>query len=282
MSIHEAVVMRAVGGFPISVATSLALEAACGVHPEIASPPIPPIQEYDEIWINLRTLFRNFMGALDKVTAAKINAVDAEYYLGEEMDRIESILASHSGFALKVVFYASSYKNLEQRFKHASVRMDNTPKQKEFTAIQNKTLQGLLNSRPKGSIELFDFELKSPRHNRVLMLTNYPVDLTSFRKFGQLALLESHTGAIKPRAQWYTKFYNGKELSNVPFTLGMLQVFGDSIMFSPMDRRLREDLLAIAERLHWTAVTTQDMINYGITQLKNPYFQTVLREIVRA
>ncbi len=282
MSIHEAVAMRATAGFPISVATSLALEAACGIHPDIPAPAVTPILEYQELWVNLRTLFRNFIGALDKATASKVSPPDLEYYLGEEMDRIDSIIAQHSGFQTKVVFYVSSYKGLETKFPHANIRMDNTPKQKEFTALMNQTIQRLLHSRPKGTIELFDFKIESSRHNKVLMLTNYPVDLTNFRKFGNLVLLESHTGAMKPRAQWHTKFFNGKDLSQIPFTLGMLQVFGDSIMFSPMDKKLRDDLLAIADKLRWTAVTTQDMIAYGITQLKNPYFQTVLREIIRA
>jgi hypothetical protein len=95
-----------------------------------------------------------------------------------------------------------------------------------------------------------------------------------------LVLLESHTGKIKPRGQWYTKYLNGKDLVQIPFNEGFLQVFGDSETFRPMDIRFRRAILEIAERYKWTAVSTLEKLNYGIDQLKNPYYKEVLRKIV--
>src|SRR5437764_14048677 len=109
----EGIAARAVGEFlPISVATAIAVETACGINPG-NRPKRLPIEGVDQFHINIRTLFRNFMGALDTPTLRGVMPVFIAPVIVEEMDTIESVIRDYSKGNAKVVFYFSNYKNLE-------------------------------------------------------------------------------------------------------------------------------------------------------------------------
>lgn len=277
---------RALGQYPLSVATSLAIESACGIHPDIKVS-APPIRDYQYFWINLRTLYRNMLGALDGEAAGLVVDESLAEAIQSEMDMIEKIIGEVSSYT-KIQFYVSNYKGLEQKYPHAVIRRDSTEKQKHYTALQTSALKILLAmDRHPGTdehhhrIAVFELKLKpKPQAGKTLMLTHFPFDLCSAKEFGELVLLESHTGAIKERAQWYTKFLNGKDLPMIPFREDMLQIFGDAETFRPGDIRLRRELIDLAVKYRWTAVSTRDKILYAIEQLKNPYYKTVLRAML--
>lgn len=278
MDMAQAIAERAVGQYPLSIATSLAIESACGIHPDIIVESAPILQ-FQQLWVNMRTLFRNLMGALDQHTANGVLPPLISETLATEMDTITSIISVQSQGKAEVVFYYSNYAGLEHKYKHAVLRMDNTAKQKEFTGLHNATMKIALEEYGE-RIHGFDLKIKPDQHVKVLLNTHYAYDLLSWPEFAQLVLLESHTGAVKERAQWYTKYYNGQELAMIPFREDFLQVFGDHQTFRPMDRKLREAVLEVANRYSWTAVTTRAKIVYGIDQIQNPYFRSVLHEML--
>jgi hypothetical protein len=113
-----------------------------------------------------------------------------------------------------------------------------------------------------------------------LIITHIAYDLVAHKEFKQLTLLESHTGSFKQQAQWHTKYLNGKELPMIPFREDMLQVFGDSETFRPMDPKMRKEVVEIATRYNWNATTKLEKIRYGISQLNNPYAREVLSAIL--
>ena len=269
---------RALGQFPLSIATSLAIESAVGIHPEIEVRE-PPIKNYDELWVNLRTLFRNFMGSLEGNGQKVIPVESMAHALQMEMETITQVIREVA--PVKVVFYISNYNGMAQKYRHATVRMDNTPKQKDFTFFLNKTIDYLLKQYGKdGPIKVFERKLKSDGRAKVMIVTHYAYDLLSASAFKELVLLESHTGKIKPKALWHTKYLNGKDLSQIPFMEIFLQVFGDNETFRPMDIKLRQAVLEIADKYKWSSVSTNDKIVYGINQIKNPYFKEVLRSML--
>lgn len=278
---NSGIAERAVGAYPISIATSLAIESACGEHPDI---PVnrAPILDYPELWINIRTLFRNLMGALDKNTAAEVISPDLSATILEEMELINSIIQEHTNGRTKVVYYISNYKFPPNTYRLGVLRMDSTMKQKEYTAIQNQTLEILLQWSKAGTCNIvgFDLKLKPVGQPVAMIITHYAFDLLSHSAFGKLALLESHTGKIKMRAQWYTKYLNGKELAMIPFRDDMIQLFGDSETFRPGDPKLRKEVIEIATKYNWSAVTTLDKIRYGINQIQDPYHREILKDIL--
>lgn len=278
MNIHSLIAERAIGQFPISIATSLALESACGIHEDF---PVnrAPLLDYPSLWVNIRTLIRNFVGSLDRGVASSLDPVAIAETILEEMHHISSIVAEYSEGRSSPFWYFSDYHGMEQKYKHAVIRRDNTEKQKEYTAFIQVAVQALLD-QAGDQIKLFKLKLEPEQYPTALILTNYAYDLVEYRQFSKLALLESHTGKIKERAQWYTKYLDGRELSMIPFREDFLQVFGDKEHFRPMDIRLRKDLIEIATKYNWTAVTTKDKILYGINAMKNPYYKEILKDIL--
>lgn len=279
----DAIAARAVGAYPLSIATSLAVESACGEHPDI---PVSraPILDYPELWINIRTLFRNLMGALDKNTAASVMSPQLATAVAEEMELISSIIRDHTNGRSHVRYYISNYQFNPLKIQHGVLRMDNTAKQKEYTAIQTQTMDIILDWNKEATglnkIMVFDLKLKPDGLPRAMIITHYAYDLLSHSAFSRLTLLESHTGAVKERAQWYTKYENGRDLAMIPFREDFIQVFGDKESFRPGDPKLRRELVEIATKYHWSAITTKDKIVYGINQIQNPYFKEVLRDIL--
>lgn len=279
--IDTSLATRAIGQFPISVATSLALEGVFGIHPDLPKPTSLPIYKYPELWINVRTLFRNLLGALDKndQKAAMPERLAEEILL--EMDTIDNVVASYSKNRTRVIYYFSNYRNIETKYKHAVPRLDNTDAQKLYTALQNNTMEFLLrDSQVTKRIIGYDLKITNDKPSVALFLTHYAFDLLSSKYFSKLSLLESHTGKIKEKSTFYSKYYNGKDLANIPFREDFLTIFGDSNHFRPMALKLREEIIQVANQYAWTHLTTLDKIKYSINSIKNPYAKDLIRDIL--
>lgn len=269
---------RTTGQFPISVATSLAIEAALGIYPERPEDPAP-ILEYEELWINLRTLFRNLHGSFDKGVAETVGIGTYAEALNDEMSQIHEIITGRTNGMTKVIYYISDYADIESKYPYAVIRRDNTTRQKLFTAMLKDSIATLVKMHPEGNIRKVRLKLKPEHKTKAMILTHIAFDLVSYPDFKELVLLESHTGAIKPRPMWSSKYYEGKTLSMIPFREDFLQIFGDNEFFRPADKKLRQELMELAVRYRWSAVTTEEKINYGIAQIKNPYALEVLRSM---
>ncbi len=275
---------RAVGQYPLSIATSLAIESATGIHPEIPVT-VAPITEYTELWVNLRTLFRNLLGALEGDGAKTVIPEAVSDEMRQEMDRIDRIVADLNP-GCTVRYYVSNYHNLAQKYPHARVRVDSTDNQKHHTKIMTLALKELLLmehgsvQNPGQRVQVFELKLQPRTQVRTLILTHYPFDLCSAKHFGSLDLLESHTGKIKQRSQWNTKYHNGKDLTMIPFREDMLQIFGDTESFHPFPIEQRRELLDLAQQYTWTVLTTKDYILHCLDHLKNKYFVAKLRTML--
>lgn len=275
---------RTTGQLPLSVGTSLAIESAIGIHPEIQVNE-PPIKHYTEFWVNLKTLYRNMMGSLqaDAHNFVLGGAVGEE--IRHEMDRIDSIIGDE--FNVDVIYYVCNYDHLEQDYPNARIRVDTTPKQKFFTRTMIDALKYIIVSEQppphmnmESRVRVFNKTIRPKKSVKTLILTHIPLDLCSAKHFGELTLLESHTGAFKEKAQWYTKYLNGKDLAHIPFREDLLQIFGDHELFSPYPIEQRRELLEVAEKYKWTSLTTLDKMRYSIDQLKNPYFKAKLKAML--
>jgi hypothetical protein len=282
MSFTSEIANRVVGQYPLSIPTSLAIEAANGIHPDIVSKDIP-IAKYQELWVNLRTLFRNFMGSLDKNVAAGIDFTEVAAALSDEMDNITNIIGDSSKQGTRVIFYVSNYKFTNQ-YKHGVPRVDTTPGQKEYTALQNAVLKVLINTDTSvmeaRDLRLFDLKITPLIKTSALFLTHYPFDILSHNNFSKFSLLESHTGAIKNEGQWYTKYYNGKELAMIPFRDDFIQIFGDAESFRPMAHNVRKELIELATHYKWSSVTTKDKIIYSLNQMRNHFLRDTIKSIL--
>lgn len=267
----ELIENRAKGQFPLSISTSLALEGALGILEEKPNPAKPPIQDFDEIFFNLRTLFRNINGCYKKDEENRLSPGDYAHMLIEEMTIIQSVLDQHTGGRVRAFFYACTYNNLTGLFKSARFKEARTPAQLHYANQENKTLELISKALREEGRDFLHFDtIINGNKKKTLMVTHYPIDLLANQFFSEIGLLESHTGVVKPRSLWYTKLLNGKDLTRIPFDIMTIQFFGDSgHLFSPYPIKYREALLEVANKYQWTPVTTKERIKLTVGLYKN-------------
>lgn len=114
---------RTVSAYPLSIGTSLFLESLSdGPDPTYDPLRVVPkktdITKYDELWINLYTLFRNILGAIDKDGFNKVTPLAIKEVLEFEVDLIKNLISSVSYGKTKAIFYASDYAGLELSLIH--------------------------------------------------------------------------------------------------------------------------------------------------------------------
>lgn len=252
---------RTKGQFPISIATSLALEGLFGIL-EDNKDPNPPWPDYTDLIINVRTLFRNLLGSIEDEHTSTNTGYHYAIAIIEEMTIIRNIVTQYTDGKIKTHFYACNYDTLTGLYPFSFFRESKTDKQKFYAKMENGTIDEVIKQlgKPNEYIRLFDSYIPLDV-NKTLVITNYPVDLLNIQKASEIALVESHTGKLKRKAQWNTKLYNGSKLPPIPFDKMTIRVFGDSgNLFAPYPIEIRRKLLEIAGKYKWHSQTTRERI----------------------
>lgn len=278
---------REKGQFPLSIATSLALEGAFGILEESTfpqDPNNPPIRDYQQLWVNVRTLYRNLHGSMQRETADTLTIPALAEAVHDEMLVLQGVISERMKHRMRVVFYANTYKSLPSLYPYAHYREKMTDLQKIYSTFENGTIEALL--KMDASAHPVDFKTfnvtiaAEGTPANVLMMTHYPLDLLTITGVRQHSLLESHTGVIKKRHQWYTKLKDGKSLVRIPFNRMSLQLFGDSAgMFYPYPIAYRRLLMECAEKYNWTQATTKDRILLTVGLMRNPDLEAAVRKL---
>lgn len=269
---------REVGELGLSIATDLAISRALGKHPEITDPS-PPIQRYGLLLINLRTLVRNFFGALEYTIRKQVKPASVTSRLMDELAVITEVIGAN-----KVGVYFNSYDGVAKRFPKATIRKLTSALQMEQAIQEEKATVLLIGELEKRNVKVFKYDVdigKSDNFPKTLLLTSFPLDLLSSTNFTSVDLLESHTGAIKPKLQWYTKLSKFKgERVTVPFTKTTLQVFGDGVLFSSKDVKIKEAVMAMATKYKWTPATTEDRVRWAISNIANASYRDEISQLL--
>lgn len=290
------VATRATSAFAISVGSSLAFESLFhSDQPSIDPARIPPqkvnILDYQEFFINVSTLFRNLMGALPKEGAQGVIVPDLKDALINEIAYIKALVEFHSNSKTNVIFYVCNYKKIEaMQSNFITIRKDNTVSQKIYRALHNQAIAGVIKEIGAGDdFRIFDSDVNVvpigkpsivPFKGKGLIMTHYTWDLGSYNKFTSLDLIESHTGKLKKRSEFYTKYYHGKDLPNIPFYKSMIPIWGDSEHFSPVDMKVRKAILEVAKQNNWTQLTTIAKIKDNLSNIKDVYLAEVIKSII--
>ena len=261
---------RAMSSFPVSIGTGLALESIIELKPTIDLyddtrdiKRVVSLKEYTTAWFNLTTLIRNLSSSVKPELFIKTSALEVAQAIMLEMEIIESIFNIEGTALCKPRFYLSKKADLESNSKKFFISLRNLTTSGQLAyASKVKEIVGIIVKETQ-SVETFNTLITPKNRERALVLTHDPYDLLSYTNFESLSLLESHTGALNVKFQWYSKYAPvGKEdLSRLPFCKKLFYVFGDkiSVMPSPLPIRLR--ILEIAKQYNWSPLTTLDKIN---------------------
>ena len=270
---------RATGLYPISIGTSLALESLFGIAPDaydredpnkaIIIPPNknPPGKHYDAILFNLRTLVRNFINSIPGKDSVNLVAEDIAMSLIGELMYCDELVSRTLGH-LERVFYTLDYAAISHAYPLATPKVLQTDKQLFQAKLETECLNIILSHQIPIDKRYYRKSI-TDNYNRAVVLTHMPVDLLSRHQFELMTLLESHTGKLKTRNEWYTKFgvSNKDELINIPFTDVTLQLFGDgNQLFSPKPIGVRKQFLEASIKGKWIYSTTPDKMRSDVNR----------------
>lgn len=266
---------REVGELGISIATSVALESLFLMKDITES----------ELWINVRTLFRNLHGAVDNDARKFIQAAQLVPVLLSELHVIKRQVEASPHGNLKVHFYISSYKDISLKLPNAIMREAHTPLQLAYVGLEQDCIR-MITAKCKDlevPLHLFKTNISGETtRSRAILLTHSPLDLL-FTDFGSVRLLESHTGALKSKTEWNTKLTNGKMLPPMPFNKFTVQVFGDNNTYiSGMPIKIKEAVVKMAEQDRWNPISTNDRIVASISKMKDLYGAQFLKRVLRS
>ena len=281
-SVHD----RAVSGFPLSISTGLAMESLFQPKQEVYDKDrIPPqkitLSQYQEIWINIFTLFRNMISACDKAAISNTGPQEITEVLEMEMETINGLFGNEGNNLCLPRYYVCDYQYV-LRGMHQSIQLRNesSPQQLMLKGYWEQAKKKMVGNTDE--VYVFKPEIRPPHKSSSLILTHVPYDLLSYTNFHKLDLLESNTGKLKTRRQWNSKYYPvGKsDLSHLPFLKMLLMVFGDKTLIQPGIYKLREQILEASVKRHWVPTTTRDKILLDLSlEIKEPYVLEFLRSI---
>jgi len=262
---------------PVSIATALALESAFGISEERPEHKAkPPILDSDALWINVRTLIRNVLGAIPSANQTHVFPDPLLDAITAELQVISNAVQQYTHGRCKVVPYALSYKSLNQKYPHCFHREPKTEKQHFNAALEQNLLNKLEEMFLDYMVVTGDLKLPETRDN-ALIITHMPVDLLSRYSFTRLRLLESHTGKIKGSSAWNSKLTGGKDLQRMPFNHVTLQFFGDGVHFNTFPNKEKKQIIELADARRWNPTTTLDKMRMDISaEPLHPQFKAIL------
>lgn len=228
-------------------------------------PNVVDLSKYKFHYINVLTLLRNIANSFkdpDKVSIFTnrdfVNIVIDEFYMLEGFYRDTPL-----------VIYHCDYTKVSQALNKDKV--NNADKYIQFD-LANTIITKLVKQVDaiKEKVKMLDHRL--PKINeKFLLTTSSGVDLLNS---GNYDLLESHTGVLKLKHQFNTKYHKvGKyDLSSLPFVESLLYILGDNTMVKPYPFVVRREVMDISISKNWTTETTSSKINANIRESPNLKF----------
>ena len=257
-----------------------------GVHPDIEPHKQKGrLERIDELWINVRTLYRNTVGAVaSTVDKRELRTDDVAVVMAEEMRVIPAIVDERSQGKVRVRFYFCEYKRLAKEFPKASLYRPKTDLQTWEKFHEEQVVAHLLtNPGVKPMIGITEWKVTPAMFgippSRVAMLTSYPLDLLQRYEFTDLYLLESHTGKFKHTPEFHTKLKTKPKDVPAPLNLFTLQIYGDNgRIFDPNPKPIRDHVTALARRDAWSFASSIDRLKMSIEK----HHDRVLVQLLKA
>lgn len=282
------VLLRKMSGFQLSISTGMAMETLFAPRqdvydPERMPPPRASLTEYDSVWINVHTLLRNIINATTYDDVRVLRPKMLGEALIEEIEQIQSLSINEGQSKIIPVFYVSTYTSFYRgKSPEYKLRVPTADKQ---TALLSAIYEGTHEARITGA-PIFNIGEANPTPRfageRILIMSHVTPDLLAEGKFGKMELLESHTGKIKTRREWNSKYHplGTHKYEEMPWCKQLLCFLGDKYILQPLSIPIRKAIIEVAKDRRWTPMTTPAAVNSDLmSRIKHPEILKVLRQI---
>jgi hypothetical protein len=265
---------RTFSSFPLSIGTGLALESLFEntidkYDKDRVIPNKLKVDDYKFHVFSVYTLARNIISATNVKNRDLI--IYNKTFIEAVLEEISVIAGLYNGTKCKPLIYMPDYLKVTQVL--------NTGKGPGNGKLYDEIskLRTVLKLLPKLSVlpVITDFKLV-PTEGKVLITTSMVTDLLNIKNVKQLALLESHTGKLKEKIDWNTKYHSigAKPLDLFPFMEELLYILGDNTITKPLKLSTRIELFNIAHDNNWTGKTTRDKVIYDTSK------SSLLKELI--
>lgn len=271
---------------PISIGTAIAIQSICGFDPE--GKPLQRgsvVPQYRNIFINVRTLARNFIGGQLPEVKSSLNEKDIVYGIISDLRIINEVLQKYTSFGINVIPYLCTYKGIKKVFPNAVFKEAKTELQRQQIMQENAVVDLIIKTQQTNNtnhILIFDTKFNIPKQDDTLIITHTPMDLLNEHLFRKLVLLESHTGKLKTSVEWNTKLKNFKpEFQRIPFNDITIQLFGDTgdTFFPILSPRFKSDLVDIADKFQWNPLTSKQRMINGVSLAKHKELTDAMQKV---
>jgi len=258
---------RTTGGFGLSIGTSLAIESIFGLQEDSYDKTRTfnrvDINSYSFYYFNIYTLVRNIYTALE---SKKLNVLLDRN--GHERDVIQVVLSEVAileqlfrNLNCKLVYFLPDYSKVSNKvFMNALKKLSKKDKMHINTINMIGKITDLLEKENVNFLS--DTHKLEKTKDKVLITTHISPDLLCYKFVPNLELLESHTGVVKTRKEWNTKYPRSTALGRdrLPFNEILLRLIGDNLIFPKPMSDYKSEITAISEKYKWTPLTTEEKV----------------------
>lgn len=252
---------RTTTSFGISIGTGLMLESiftpTTDRYDKDRVPSMIKINDYSIHYYNIYTLIRNIISAVkDKEVHDRL--LTSDYLFDTLLEEVRIINELYVGTNCKPILYIPNYTDIIKNMSTGKPVSDTINRD---VFIFNYTLGYFSKKARDVSMATHTTVYKLPKNiSNVLITTSYPVDLLNNRYIPNLKLMESHTGVLKDKSKWYTKYHKigSRDLSILPFTETLLYLLGDNKFIKSISTANKIKLYQHALDNKWT-VFTEDL-----------------------
>jgi len=244
---------RAQSGFPLSIGTSISLETLFTPVQDVYDDSrvvdnLEDLSTYSLYVFNVSTILRNLINSVPYATIATVSRQVILDTLLSEIEFLTNFFATNN---IDISFYINNYNFVHNTYDSKKLRRATTDKQVHIDSLFRYCLGKI---EKEDDVTLFTKDIKYKKEDSVLLFTHVPFDLLSYSNFIKMDLLESHTGVIKTRKSWNSKYFPipGKDMSFLPFFEYLLTTFGDHVMFHPssMEERIKVYTMMVKKKVN--------------------------------
>lgn len=234
------------------------------------------LEQYTRIYINVATLVRNIINSIDTIEIYTLVGKDIIQALIEDCNNLQRPLEN-----FELVFYKVDYLSL---MKDPNLQLLNpwtlkTDKQFYKASLTGELINLLVKSQQIPIVE-FKHTFKddvTEAAGKGMVITHVPYDLLAYKKLNFDMLLESNTGKLKLRKEWYTKYKDSKYLKPLPFNIQYLFTLGDNHLFNSI-RPFRDELITLSEKYKMDPSSTKAKVDYALKSA-SPEYKKVIESI---
>lgn len=275
--VHYALVNREMSSFMVSVGLGLMLETFFEpLSPradESRSVVKVNIDKYKIHYFNVYTILRNILSAVPGSETKKMilkSRHAPESLLEVLLNELEMIKTTYTNSTCEPILFIPDYSEVYKTVDNSN-KPENLNDTKSATKeMFDKTINLYIKSEYK-SIETYKIKTELPSTNSdVLITTHIAYDLLNVNRIRRLILAESHTGVLKDKSMFNTKYHSlGKKYDKTifPFQKQLLLILGDNTIIKPFKISYRMKLAERAMGNKWTNYTSESRVKNVIKDL---------------